>query len=137
MPLSNPYSNYRNTQVKTASPVTLIILLYEGAVKTILKGERLLREAQEDEQGHEQFIEGSKQLFKAMSIVTELQGILKPEQAPDIANSLSETYKSVLVLINAALQDKDNAPLTRAAEIMNSLLITWREAADLVAQEAG
>ena len=89
MPLSNPYSNYRNTQVKTASPVTLIILLYEGAVKTILKGERLLREAREDEQGHEQFIEGTKQLLKAMSIVTELQGILKPEQAPDIAKQPS------------------------------------------------
>jgi flagellar protein FliS len=138
MPLSNPYSNYQSTQVKTASPVTLIILLYEGAVKAISKGEALLRNSQEEDgQEDEQFIEAIKQLLKAMNIVTELQGILNPNQAPDIANSLSETYKSVLVLISVALQDKDPAPLTRAADIMNSLLITWREAAEQVAQQAG
>jgi flagellar biosynthetic protein FliS len=130
---SNPYSNDRDTQVKTASPVTLIILLYEGVVKAIMKGETLLREPQEDAR----FAEAARHLLKAMNIVAELQGILNPDQAPDIANSLSETYKSVLILINAALQDKDPDPLGRAAEIMNTLLVTWREAAEQVAQQAG
>ncbi len=133
MALSNPYANYKDTQIKTASPITLIILLYEGAVKAIRKGESLLRDHQEGAK----FTEATKELLKAMSIVTELQGILNPEQAPDIANGLSETYKSVLILISAALQDKDPAFLTRAAEIMDTLLTTWREAAEKVVQQAG
>lgn len=130
MTLSNPYSNYKDTQVKTASPVMLIILLYEGAVKAILKGQALL-------QDEEQLNEATRELLRAMNIVTELLGILNPEQAPEVAEGLSETYKSVLVLINAALQERDPAPLTKAAEIMHSLLTAWREASEKVAQQAG
>lgn len=130
MKLSNPYSNYKDTQIKTASPVMLIILLYEGALKAILKGKTLI-------QDEAQLTEAAKELLKAMNIVMELQGIINPEQSPDIAEGLSESYKSVLLLINEVLQDKDPAHLTKAAEIMNSLLSAWREASEKVVQQAG
>ena len=130
---SNPYSNYRDTQIKTASPITLIILLYEGAVREISKGEALLR----GDQDQPRFNQAANHLLRAMNIVAELQGILNPDQAPELAHGLSETYKAVLFFISAALQDKDPAPLAKACEIMNSLLTAWRETAERVAQQAG
>ena len=39
MALHNSYLSYKETQIKTASPVALIILLYEGMLKNIRKGE--------------------------------------------------------------------------------------------------
>ena len=33
MALNNPYEQYKNTQVSTATPGQLVVMLYEGAIK--------------------------------------------------------------------------------------------------------
>ena len=32
-PYNNPYAQYKNTQIQTATPGQLILLLYEGGIK--------------------------------------------------------------------------------------------------------
>ena len=44
MALQNSYSSYKETQIKTASPVDLIILLYDGMLKNLRKGEAGLQD---------------------------------------------------------------------------------------------
>ncbi len=39
MAYSRSYSNYKDTQVKTASPLSLVLLLYDGALNYLRKGE--------------------------------------------------------------------------------------------------
>jgi len=116
----NSYAAYRDVGVKTASPVQLVVLLYEGAVKHIRKGEALL-------QGEDTFHEAAEHLLKAMGIITELAGVLKPHASPDLARNLSGIYQHVLGLISKSLRERDPEALPEAAGIMESLGAAWRE----------
>ncbi|MFQ5691673.1 MAG: flagellar export chaperone FliS [Nitrospinota bacterium] len=118
--MPNPYSNYRMTEINTASPVRLIVLLYEGAIRNIKKGEILLQDPNS-------FVEAGVHLLKAMDIVSELMGCLKPDSSPEISDNLSKIYAYVIGRIGRALQDKDPAPLAGATEIMSSLSSAWAE----------
>jgi flagellar protein FliS len=114
------YAAYRNVEVKTASPVQLLILLYEGAVKHIRKGEALL-------QGEDSFHEGAEHLLRAMGIVTELAGILNPQASPEMAQNLSGIYQHVIDLLGRSLRERDPEGLPEAAGIMETLGSAWRE----------
>lgn len=114
------YAAYQNVGVKTASPVQLVVLLYEGAVKHIRKGEALLAE-------EGAFNEAAEHVLRAMGIVTELAGILNPQASPELAQSLSGVYQHVLGLLSKALRGRGPAGLAEAAGIMDSLGSAWRE----------
>lgn len=114
------YATYKSVEVKTASPVQLLILLYEGAVKHIRKGEALL-------QGEDSFHEGAEHLLRAMGIVTELAGVLNPQASPELAQNLSGIYQHVLDLLSRSLRERDPERLPEAAGIMESLGSAWRE----------
>ncbi len=126
---SKSYSTYQNTMVKTASPASLIVLLYEGAIKNIRKGERLL-------QSEEDFHEAAIHLMRAISIVSELMGILNPNVSSDLSTNLAAIYTHVVELINGALQDRDPASLPKAVEIMSSLGSAWSEVAQKSTKQA-
>lgn len=114
------YAAYKSVEVRTASPVQLLVLLYEGAVKHIRKGEALL-------QGEDSFHEGAEHLLRAMSIVTELAGVLNPQASPELAQNLSGIYQHVLELLGRSLRERDPERLPEAAGIMESLGSAWRE----------
>ena len=116
----NFYAAYQNVGVKTASPVQLVVLLYEGAVRHIRKGEALL-------QGEDSFHEGAEHLLRAMGIVTELAGVLNPQASPGLAQNLSGVYQHVLDLLGRSLRERDPERLPEAAGIMESLGSAWRE----------
>ncbi|MEE9276396.1 MAG: flagellar export chaperone FliS [bacterium] len=122
MALSNPYTSYRNTEVKTASPVKLVVLLYEGAVQNMKKGEALLGEP-------DRFPDASVHLLRAMNIVSELLGTLNPKASVELSERLSGIYSYVLDLIGKSLERRDPAPLNEAVGLMNSLGSAWREIA--------
>lgn len=117
----NPYAVYQNVGVKTASPVQLVVLLYEGAVKHIRKGEVLLHG------GEDSFNEAAEHLLRAMGIVTELTGVLNPQASPELAQNLSSIYQHVIGLLSRALREREPDALPEAASIMESLGSAWRE----------
>ena len=130
MALHNSYSSYKETQIKTASPVALIILLYEGMLKNIRKGEAGL-------QDEDRYADSASHLMKAMAIVTELIKIINPTASPELANGFLNTNRHVLGLIGDALKEKDRAPLAEAAEIILSLRSAWVEVARQSERQAG
>ncbi|OGL64647.1 MAG: flagellar export chaperone FliS [Candidatus Tectomicrobia bacterium RIFCSPLOWO2_12_FULL_69_37] len=116
----NTYAAYKNVEAKTASPVQLVVLLYEGAVKHIRKGEALL-------QGEDSFHAGAEHVLRAMCIVTELAGILNPQASPDLARNLSGIYQHIIGLLSQALRERDPETLPEAAGILESLGSAWRQ----------
>ena len=115
------YAAYQSVGVTTASPVQLVVLLYEGAVKHIRKGEVLLQG------GEESFNEAAEHVLRAMGIVTELAGVLNPQTSPELARNLSGIYQHVIGLLSKALRERDPQTLPEAAGIMESLGSAWRE----------
>ena len=127
---SRSYSNYKDTQVKTASPLSLVLLLYDGALNNIRKGEAGLA-------SEEKFAGAAIHVFKAVGIVTELMGIINPKVSPELAEGLSVSYKYVLTLLSDALEERNPERLVKATEVLSQLRSAWQELAQQIEKQTG
>jgi len=124
---TNPVKSYKETQIKTATPGKLILMLYDGAI-------RQLNQAVEDlEVQDRRYDRISNSLIKAQDIITELMISLDFDRGGEIARNLFALY----VFMNGRLLDanirKDPAPLQDVKRMLTEL----REAWAAVAAKAG
>ncbi len=114
---ANLYNKYKNDSVNTASPVELIIMLYDGCVKNI-KIAKLHLEENNIEQA-------SASLIKAQDIVDEL--IRSLDMSYPISEELMRLYDFIsyeLVQINVTKDMNRADPLI---EILLELKSAWTE----------
>jgi flagellar protein FliS len=116
---TNPVRSYRETQIKTATPAKLILMLYDGAI-------RQLNQAIEDmDDHHRRYDRISNCLVKAQDIVSELMISLDFERGGEIARNLFALY----VFMNRRLLDanirKDAAPLQEVKRMLAELRAAW------------
>lgn len=119
-----PYARqYQQTQVMTSSNVQIVVLLYDGAIRSI----ELARQGIESNNLKDK----GRFLGRAISIVGELNSVLDYERGGEIARSLHRLYDYMLAeLLQANLR---NNP--RHLEGPLKCLITLREAWQTVAQQ--
>lgn len=119
-----PYAKqYQQTQVMTSSNVQIVVLLYEGAIRSI----ELARQGIE----MNNLKDKGRFLGRAISIVGELNSVLDYERGGEIARSLHRLYDYMLAeLLQANLR---NNP--RHLEGPLRCLVTLREAWQTVAQQ--
>ena len=92
-------NQYRTARVQTASPVGVLVQLYDGAI-------RFLREAAQHMESGDIAQKGVK-LSKAHRIVSELQATLDREKAPELCDQLDSLYDFVLhQIVEANLKNK-------------------------------
>lgn len=121
MSMSFAALQYQNTRVTTASPVAIVVSLYDGAI-------RFLREAiTRHEQGD--VAKRGVALSKAHAIVSELTISLDHERAPEMSAQLASLYDFVLKCITDATAKADPAPLEGAIRVLTSLRSAWSELA--------
>ena len=86
---------YRRTAVQSSSPVQLVVMLYDGALRFCgeARGASLLRR---------DVAAKGKALSKALAIVGELQGTLDLERGGDVAISLHQLYSFLTDRLMAA-----------------------------------
>jgi flagellar protein FliS len=112
---------YREAAVLTASPVQLVVMLYDGA-------NRFLRQAvvlygQGDE------VKAGQQLGRAQAIVEELLATLDIERGGDIAPRLQGIYVYCIKEMTTARFKKEPARLTEVAALLADLRESWAELA--------
>jgi flagellar protein FliS len=116
---NNPYQAYQKTQVMTAKPENVLLLLYEGAIRfTKLAGQRM-REKNVAEKG--------KNISKALAIISELMNTLDHEKGGQLSADLENLYMFMMdKLIDANIR---NAP--EECEVVEKLLSTlytaWKD----------
>jgi flagellar protein FliS len=120
----DPLRSYKETQIKTATPGKLILMLYDGAIKN-------LNRALEDMNAqHSRYDRVSNSLIQAQDIIAELMVSLDFERGGDIAKSLFSLY----VFMNRRLLDgnikKEKAPLEEVKSLLTELRSAWAEVAD-------
>ena len=125
---ANPYKQYRQTAVETASPERLIIMLYEGAVKFINQAKISMHE--------ENIEETNKALIKAQDIISELMIGLNME-AGEIAQNLYNLYDYFKQRLVEANTKKDDAILDEILGHLVELRDTWIEAAAKLKASSG
>ncbi|HVP29103.1 MAG TPA: flagellar export chaperone FliS [Myxococcota bacterium] len=112
---------YREMEVRTASPETLVVLLYQGA----LRQARAAREHCEARR----VAERGTAISKALAIVGELQSCLDFEQGGEIAQNLSRLYRFVCDKLVEANLGGRTQPIDEAVRVLETLCSAWVEIA--------
>jgi flagellar secretion chaperone FliS len=90
---------YVTTQIQTASPVQVIVLLYDGTIQA-------MKLAQVGIRTHNQ-ADKARFIGRAIRVVSELSATLNMEQGGDVAKDLHRLYEFVLYeLTQANLRDQ-------------------------------
>lgn len=124
----NGYSQYQNTQVTTASPEQILIMLYDGAI-------RFVRQAKENlESGNRP--SKLEAIRRAMAIITEFRNTLDHEVGGEIASNLDSLYDFMQrELMGANLRD-DVGRLQTVEDLLCDLRETWMQAIEITRREA-
>jgi flagellar protein FliS len=115
-------NRYLEQQILTAEPVELTRLVYQAAIAAVRDARTHLREGR--------IAERTRAFSLAYSAITELDGSLNPEAAPELSNRLRALYLYMEKRLVEANTQQSDAPF---AEVL-SLLITLSEAWNTVAQ---
>jgi flagellar protein FliS len=129
--MMNPLRSYKETQIKTATPGKLILMMYDGAIKSLNQA------LQDMDNEHRRYDSISNSLIKAQDIITELMISLDFDRGGEIAKNLFGLY----VFMNRRLLDgnikKDKAPLEEVKTLLIELRGAWAEVADKAGLSAG
>jgi len=111
---------YRTTQVQTANPVHLVVMLYDGAIRFVGQGIAAI-ERSEMEEAH-------RNLVRAQDIIAELNRALDP-QAGEVAANLEQLYDYMHRRLVEGNMRKDTAPLQEVMGLLRELRDAWDQIA--------
>ncbi|MCC6177636.1 MAG: flagellar export chaperone FliS [Chloroflexi bacterium] len=120
MPLS-PYQQYQATTVETASPVDLVVMLYQGAHRFIRQALAAI-ETHDIQTAHRGFL-------RAQDIITELAGSLSAEEGGEISEQLRALYEYMHRRLVEANCHKDPAPAREVLGMLRELGSAWQQIA--------
>ncbi len=119
--IRDPYQSYRQNQVETADQATLLVMLYNGAIKFLGQA----RQAMVDED----LEETNRLLGRVQDILCELMGSLNPD-LPDISGRLFQLYEYMHHQLVQANIKKDQALIDEVDKMLKQLLEAWQVAID-------
>ena len=114
--------NYRDTQIMTASPMELIIMLYNDCIQSLEKAENAFNS--EDPNKIEQI---NNYILHSQNVITELIVSLDMEKGGEIAVNLERLYDFMISNLSNANVVKIASPITEVREMMIDLREAWLE----------
>ena len=109
---------YRRVDIETASQGRLIVMLFNGAIRQALKGQRKI-EAGKGTGAH-------PHLIQAQEIISELRSALNLN-AGEVAYNLDRSYEYFHHLLVTANIKKAVEPIEECVGLMTSMRDTWEE----------
>jgi len=113
------HHRFLETEVLTADPLTLVRLLYRGAIDSVVSAKQHLASGQIEER--------SKSIAKAQAILSELTNSLNREAGGQLANNLCELYDYMQRRLNTAAIEQQAAPLIEVEALLRELYTAWQE----------
>ena len=121
MSMNHSARRYQEVEVRTATALELVVLLYDAAIAGLQKAQEHI--ASRDIAGR------ARCLNKVSSILTELQANLSFEGDGAVAVSLDRLYHYMKSRICEATVQQDAAPLQEIAGLLSNLRAAWSELA--------
>jgi len=112
---------YRESAVLSASPVELVVQLYDAARRFLRQGAAAMEE-REIEESH-------KKLRRAELIINYLEGVLDDTQG-SVAVQLRSMYQFCLAHLNEARLTLDAGKVLEVSTILGELRDAWRQVAE-------
>ena len=124
----NPYlKQYQRTEVETATPEKVLILLYDGAIQFLNKAIIAI-----DKKNHP---ETYNNLVGAERIILEFMNTLDFEQGGDFAVRLNALYQYFYNRLVEANMKKDKTIVQEVLKFLIDLRATWKQAMNMVKPE--
>lgn len=123
---NNPYAQYQNNKIMTASPAELTLMLYEGAIKFC--NVAIVGIEQGDvEKAH-------NNIMKAERIIKEF--IASLDDKYEVSKDFKNVYDYMLVRLHDANMTKDKAILEEVLTHLRTMRDTWKEVMKLAGKKA-
>ena len=113
----NPYAQYSQNKILTASPAELTLMLYDGAIKFC--NIAIMGIEQNDVQ------KAHNNIMKVQKIIEEFQITLNFKY--EIANDFNNVYNYLMRRLREANMTKDKAILEEVDEHLHTMRDTWKE----------
>lgn len=110
---------YQKGAVNGASPVQLVVMLYDGALRFMEAGKHAMAAKDLEKQNHN--------LQRAQKIVMELMTCLDMEKGGEIAKNLLALYTYALDQLVQANVNDEPAGIERSIKIFSELRESWAE----------
>lgn len=115
--MNNPYAQYQNNRVLTASPAELTLMLYEGAIKFCNIAVAAI-EAKDVQKAHNNIV-------KAQKIIDEFRATL--DHKYPVAKDFDNVYRYIGDLLVRANIKKDPVLIEEALVHLRTMRDTWKE----------
>lgn len=127
MTYHNVRDTYFDTQVLTAPPQKLQLMLIDGALRYARQAADHWREGR--------IYEGGEALIGCQRIVTELLRGLKPDVAPSLVENVSNIYGFVFRTLVEAGMRRDADKLAEATRLLDIERETWRQVCERLSSQ--
>lgn len=115
--MANRHEAYKRTQILTARPEQLTLMLLDGAVRFVEKASDCIR--------RERFDGSYQALSRAQQIVMELLNSLRPENAPQLCRRQAGLYLFIYQKLVEANAHRDTEPAEQALGLLKEVRETW------------
>jgi flagellar protein FliS len=112
---------YTEVAIKTANPIQLVVMLYEGAIQS-------LREAQGALLAND-IPKRARAINRAVAMISELQASLDFEKGGEIANSLDRLYTYMNAQVFKGNVERDGKYFAEVVSLLENLNSAWTELA--------
>jgi flagellar secretion chaperone FliS len=112
---------YRQTEARSRSPLELVVMLYDGAL-------RFMAEAIAAD-GANQMRQRGQAISRALAIIGELQGTLNVKEGGDIAKELDRLYGYMQSRLLDVTMKKDKGGLAEVQKLLTTLRDAWTQIA--------
>lgn len=122
---------YRNIEVQSRTPLELVVMLYDGALRFLSAGRTAIERKD---------VRARQEAFnRLLAIISELQNTLNIEGGGPVATSLDELYSFMTRRILDSAMQNSTAPLDEVQRVIETLRDGWQQIAvqPPVAQAAG
>lgn len=125
MAMNNPYKQYEQNSITTATPEELTLMLYNGAIKFAKRAYIYIEE--------NKISEVNTNLIKAQNIISELDGTLNMDY--EMSEGLSNLYIYIKEQLMEANIQKDIKILDEVIPLIEDMRDNWKEAMEVAKQE--
>jgi flagellar protein FliS len=115
---------YRSAAVMTASPGQLVLMLFDGALKSLAIAQEAFKRPATDWQRFETI---NRHLLKAQSILAELQGGLDMETGGEFAETMHRLYTYHMRRLFEANIRKKVEPVIEVERLVRDIRDAWAE----------
>jgi flagellar protein FliS len=115
---------YRDTAVLTASPGQLVLMLFDGALKSMAIAREAFDRPKTD---FKRFETINRHLLKTQSILAELQGALDLEAGGEFARNMHSLYAYHMRRLFEANMTKQVEPVIEVQRLVRELREAWAE----------